>query len=426
MTSYGVIGRSLPKADAREKATGKAIYAADVQLAGLLHGKILRSPHPHARIRRIDTSKAAHVRGVVAVATAGDATPNRFGQFLADRTVFATDRVRFAGDPVAAVAAVDEATAEEALGLIEVEYGELPAVFDTTAAMSPEAPILHPDLDDYKDVAPSRRYGNVRNDVRVKKGDAAAGFAACDVVLEGRFRAHPSHPGYLEPRACVASWDASGKVTIWSATKAPFRVRTNVADGLGLPLSKVRIVVPALGGDFGGKGGATIEPIAAVLARKAGRPVRLVMTREEEMAFQPTRHPCSIDLKVGATREGMLKAVQGQAIFDVGAYSMGGNGKANTCVNLLGPYRVANADLTGLAVYTNNVPAGQVRAPAGPQTFFAMESMMDELARRLGLDPWEIRRRNALQDGDRSPTGRHVLRNVAMRAAIDAAAGASA
>lgn len=425
MTTYGVIGKSFPKADAREKATGKAAYSADVQLSGLLRGKILRSPHPHAWIRRIDTSKAEQLKGVAAVVTAKDATPTRFGQFLADRTVFATDRVRFAGDSVAAVAAVDEATAEEALGLIDVEYEELPAVFDTAAAMSPEAPILHPDLAEYKDVAPSRRYGNVRNDVQVKKGDAAAAFAACDLVLEGRFRAHPSHPGYLEPRACAASWDSSGKVTIWSATKAPFRVRTNVADGLGVPLSKVRIIVPALGGDFGGKGGATIEPIAAVLARKAGRPVRLVMTREEEMAFQATRHPCTIELKVGATRDGLLRAVQGQAIFDVGAYSMGGNGKATACVNLLGPYRVADADLAGLAVYTNNVPAGQVRAPAGPQTFFAMETMMDDLARRLDVDPWEIRRRNALQEGDRSPTGRHVLRNVAMRAAIDAAAAAT-
>ena len=412
MTALSVIGQSVPKTDGVAKVTGRTAYAADMIQPGMLTGRMLCSPHAHARILSIDTSAAEQMKGVYAVATNADATTNRIGQFLEDRYVLAHERVRYVGEPVAAVAATDDETAAEALDRIVVEYEPLPAIFDPKEAMKPGAPIFHPDLATYKDNGPSRRSGNVRNEVRVKRGDVEKAFAECDVIVEDEFRTQYAHQGYIEPRACVASVDGSGHITIWTTTKAPFRVRQSVVQGLNLPMSKVRIIVPAMGGDFGGKGSASIEPIAAILARKSGRPVRIAVTREEEMAGNPRRHASTSHVKVGFTKDGTFHALQGEVYYDAGAYSGGIRGLAHTVGNFMGPYRVGSVDIVGYSVYTNNVPGGQVRAPGAPQTFFAIEQVVDEAARRLNLDPFELRRRIALREGDMSPGGHHIVKNL--------------
>lgn len=361
MESYKVVGKSVLKQDAWAKATGQAKYSGDIQLPGMLWGKILRSPYPHARIVRIDSSQAKALPGVHAVCTAADISPKPIGQFMEDRPAMAVDRVRHIGEPVAAVAADDPNTAEDALDLIQVEYEEMEAIFTVERALEPDAPVLHERLADYVDFMPRKSYGNVRQDARIARGDVEKAFAEADLVFEGHYTHQALHPGYIEPRATVATVDVTGKLTVWCTSKAPFRIRQNLAASLNMSVGKIRVIAATVGGDFGGKGGATIEPIAAALAIKSGRPVKIVLTRTEELGTHYTRHAATVDLKTAVNKDGAILGVQGKVIYDDGAYSGGVGGLKKCCANLQGAYNVPNVDLTLLNVYTNNPPAGQVQ-----------------------------------------------------------------
>ncbi|MBI4321923.1 MAG: xanthine dehydrogenase family protein molybdopterin-binding subunit [Chloroflexi bacterium] len=419
-----VIGKGIPKPDAWLKATGTAWYAGDVRPPGpgLLCGKVLRSPHAHADIVSIDTAQAAALEGVYAVVTGQDATLARIGRFIRDRNVLARGRARHIGEPVAAVAAIDEATAIEALSLIRVEYSPLPAILTPKEALAPDAPIIHEDLAAYEDPTPSRRGGNQRNLLTVERGDVDGAFARADVVIEGRFETQPVHQGFLEPRVCVADVDKQGLVTLWSSNTGPFLLREMVSRGLGLPLSKVRVRPTAIGGEFGGKGAPTIEPICALLAIKAGRAVKIALSTQEELATNFVRHYGVINLRLAADRNGKLLGVEGEVIYNCGAYCDAVFGCAQSASSLQGTYNVPAVRTRGLSIYTNNIPAGHVRAPSVPQPLFALESLMDELGRRVGLDPFEIRRLNALREGDPAPGGRGVIGSGGLLQTIEKAA----
>ncbi|HZT09126.1 MAG TPA: xanthine dehydrogenase family protein molybdopterin-binding subunit [Chloroflexota bacterium] len=416
------IGRPVPKPDAYLKATGTAVYAGDIRLPGMLEARVLRSPHPHARIVSIDTSEAEKLPGVFAVATGQDVSPTRIGRFLRDRHALAQEKVLYVGEPVAAVAAVDEETAERALQLIEVEYEPLPAVFDAREALAEGAPILHPDLPTYFDTARSVRQGNLRNRVVHEVGDVDAAFREPGLVTyEATYHTARQSQGFTEPRAAVAQVDGSGKVTVWASVKAPFRVRVSVADSLGVPVSRVRLISPVIGGDFGGKGASFIEPIVAVLARKAKRPVRLHLSRVEELTAMTSRAACEIRLKMGVRPDGTIVAMDASMLYNVGGVDDSQAGGANSATSLIGAYRIPNARVIAESVFTNTSPAGHVRAPSGPQTAFATESHLDHLARMLRMDPIELRLKNALHDGDVVPSGHGVLQNSGLEDCIERA-----
>src|SRR5437870_5919996 len=308
-TELRTIGHSVPKPDAWLKATGTATYAGDVRLAGMLEARVLRSLHPHARILSIDTSAAEALPGVYAVITGRDVPEARIGNGIHDRHALARERVIYVGEPVAAVAAIDEETAERALQLIEVQYEPLPAVFDLEEALRPESPIVHPDLAHYEG-ADELGEGNVRSRIHHEAGDVAAAFAENDILIhEATYRTPRQSPGATEPHAAIAQVDGSGKVTIWASIKAPFRARECTADTLGIPVSQVRIIAPLVGGDFGGKGGGFIEPIVALLARKARRPVRLALSRVEELTAMLCRPEYLIKLKMAVRRDGTMVAL---------------------------------------------------------------------------------------------------------------------
>jgi CO/xanthine dehydrogenase Mo-binding subunit len=418
-TELSSIGHAVAKPDAWLKATGSATYAGDVRLPGMLEAKVLRSPYPHARIVSIDTTAAEAVPGVFAVVTGRDCTDVRIGRFIRDRHALARDKVLYIGEPVAAVAAIDEEAAERAVQLIEVEYEELPAVFDLEQALAPGAPILHPDLPDYQDAAKSVREGNLRNRVRHDVGDVDAAFKEPGVVVyEATYRTPRQNQGFTEPHAAIAQVDGTGKATVWASIKAPFRARVSIADTLGIPMSRVRLIAPAIGGDFGGKGAAFIEPIAALLARKAKRPVRLTLSRVEELKAMTSRPACVITMKMAARPDGTLVALDSTSLYAVGGVDDTMAGSVNSATSLIGAYSIPNVRLEATAAYTNNSPSGHVRAPSGPQTAFALESAMDSLARKLGMDPLEFREKNALHDGDVVPSGHGVLHNSGLEEVI--------
>jgi carbon-monoxide dehydrogenase large subunit len=411
-TELQAIGHPVPKPDAWLKATGAATYAGDVRLPGMLEARVLRSLYPHARIVSIDTTEAEALPGVYAVVTGQDVAPTRIGRFIRDRHALARERVLYVGEPVAAVAAVDEETAERALQLFRVEYEQLPAVFDAEEALKPGAPILHPELPSYQDAARSVREGNVRNRVVHEVGDVNAAFQEPGlVVYEAEYRTPRQSQAFTEPRAAVAQVDGTGKVTVWASVKAPFRVRVSVAESMGVPISRVRLISPAIGGDFGGKGASFIEPIVALLAKKARRPVRLHLTRVEELSAMTSRPSCIVKLKIGMRRDGTLVALDGTMLYNVGGIDDTQGGNANSANSLVGAYRIPNVRVVATSVYTNTSPGGHVRAPSGPQTGFATESHLDHLARMIGMDPFELRQRNALHNGDVVPSGHGILQN---------------
>ena len=418
-TELSSIGHAVAKPDAWLKATGSATYAGDVRLPGMLESKVLRSPYPHARIVSIDTSAAEAVPGVFAIVTGRDCTDTRIGRFIRDRHALARDKVLYIGEPVAAVAAEDEEAAERAVQLIEVEYEELPAVFDLEHALAPGAPILHPDLPSYQDAAKSVREGNLRNRMRHEVGDVDAAFEEPGlVVYEATYRTPRQNQGFTEPHAAIAQVDRTGKATVWASIKAPFRARVSIADTLGIPMSRVRLIAPAIGGDFGGKGAAFIEPIVALLARKAKRPVRLTLSRVEELSAMTSRPACVITMKMAARPDGTLVALDSTSLYAVGGVDDTMAGSVNAASSLVGAYRIPNVRCIATAAYTNNSPSGHVRAPSGPQTAFALESAMDSLARKVGMDPLEFREKNALHDGDVVPSGHGILHNSGLEEVI--------
>ena len=401
-----VVGHSLPRMDAPGKVTGTAVYAADFALPGMLYGGVLRSREPHARLLRIDPSRAARLPGVRAIITAADAAEVRYGGSVKDEEVFARDRIRFAGQPLAAVAAVSPAAVAAALAAIDVVCEPLPPVADVAAALAPGAPLVHEGWAGYTALPILHREGNVCNRARIVVGDVERGFEEADRIFEHRFTTRSVHQGYTEPRAAVAQWDSAGQVTVWSNTQLPFEVQSTLSEILQLPPSRVRIIVPGVGGGFGGKLRIGVEHFAALLARKTGRAVKVMTTCEDELTAAYARQPAIVELKTGVSRDGRILAREGRLWFDTGAFAGSGPGVASVATLMLaGPYRIPNLLLEGFAVYTNKTNFGSFRAPSGPQANFAVESQMDIIADDLGIDPLELRLRNIVREGEEGPTG---------------------
>jgi CO/xanthine dehydrogenase Mo-binding subunit len=407
--------------DGKEKVTGSGRYTADLSLTGQLHAKFRYADHTHARILSIDTSRARALPGVLAVLTHEDVPDVLYGDLAQDRRLFVRDRVRFEGDVVAAVAALTAEIAAEAAAAIEVEYEPLPAISDIEAALAQDAPLIHPDWQSYEADEDLVRDGNVLGRSTIVKGDADAAMATAEVVVKGRYVTDASQGAPIEPRALLAQWEGD-RVTVWSSTQVPYAARAGVAHVLQIPQSHVRIVVPLLGGGFGSKCDFHYEGHVAALARAAGRPVKLVFSREEEfIAPDHRREGMVIELETGARRDGTLVARRGRLVLDGGAYcGEGGFFAQIAAMHACGPYVLENVNVDSTLVYTNNQPSGSIRAPTAPQVCWALEQHMDELAEALGLDPVDLRRRTLIQEGDEGPT-RQVFGPIAIKETLERA-----
>ena len=419
-----VVGQPVGRVEGPDKVSGKTVYTADVVAPDALWGKCLRSTLAHARLVRVDASRARQVPGVHAVLTGADVPDVRVGVKVRDLPVLARDKVRFIGDKIAAVAAETPEAADRALSLIEVEYEELPAVADIPAALADGAPVVHEGLAGYAGV-PERPEDrpNVLSLEEHAAGDAARGFAQADVVVEHTFRTPQVHQVYLEPHAAVVAADRGDRIDVWASCKAPFRLKKLLAAQLGLDEGSIRVHSVALGGDFGGKGSQMDVPVCYFLSRAAGRPVKMVMNYTEELMAGDPRHPAVMRLKLGARRDGALVALESDIHFDTGAYS-GFKPSEIDGTFITNAYRIPNYVVRTSNVYTNGVPGGYMKSPGQPQTVFAIESLLDMLARKLDLDPVALRLRNLLQDGDVLPNKR-AMEKVRCRETIDAALAAA-
>ncbi len=413
MTDFRSVGIPSPRVEGEQKVSGAAVYAVDVALPGMLWAKVLRSPLPHARIQRIDVSRALALPGVKAVLSGADLAGAKIGKKIVDMPILADGVARYVGEKVAAVAAESEAVAEAALDLIEVEYQELPVVTDVLAAMEPGAPILHPDVAEYKGLlhkieAPS----NVFVHLSWKKGEVEEGFGRSDVVVENTFIVPPVHQGYIEPHASLVRVNADGTADVWSSNKSPFGMRDQVGSALQIPPQSLIIHPCYVGGDFGGKGDGNDVALCYALAKKTGRPVKLLIDYSEELIAGNPRHGAMIKVKTGVKKNGLLIAQRVQFLFDSGAYgAYRPQGFLVGAHDAPGPYRVPNCLVEEKYVYTNKMPCGYMRAPGHLQAMFACESQTDLVAKRLGLDPAEFRRMNLMEDGDTSPLG-HVMGHI--------------
>ncbi|MEZ4501569.1 MAG: xanthine dehydrogenase family protein molybdopterin-binding subunit [Dehalococcoidia bacterium] len=409
---YEVIGTRPWRPDGVDKVTGRAVYGADVRLAGMLYGRVLRSPHAHAIIKRLDVSKALALPGVHSVVTAEDfpepASPvmatirgPQPTQWDVDR-LMARRKVLFRGHPIAAVCATDFHTAEDALRLIEVEYEVLPAVTSLDDALATGAPILHDDgLSDLVEGLFEPVDGAASNVARVIElgvGDIEAGFAEADVVLERQYETAMAHQGYIEPHNATAVWNRDGKITIWTSTQGAFGIRTNVSRILRVPLGDLRVVPAEIGGGFGAKNVVYLEPVAALLSRKSGRPVQITMNRTEVLeATGPTSGTRST-VKIGAKRDGTIVAADIRLEYEAGAYP--GSPVAGGARCAVGPYHVPHQRIVGLDVVLNRPKVAAYRAPGAPAASFGVEAALDELADRLEMDPMELRLKNVVKQGD--------------------------
>ena len=401
------VGLSVPRIDGVEKVTGAAKFTGDLCLAGLLEARVLRSVMPHAVIESIDASKAEALPGVAAILTRDDLNDidPYYGNCLRDRSVVAVDRVRFVGEPVAVVAAEDPRVAEQALALIEVRYTELPCVPDINAARAEGAPLLHENLagsGEFHDVAGVGEQfgGNICHRERFVKGDPHAAFAQAEAIVEESFEFPMVYQYAMEPHTAVARVTPDG-ITLWSSSAHPFLVRSELAHMFHLSHSKVEVIVPFVGGAYGSKSYFKIEPLAVAIARKTGgRPVRVVQSISESM-LTTRRHSARVRIKTGVKRDGSLVAREAEVLMDTGAYADNGPRVAKRAISrMLGPYKLDHCKVDVLAFYTNTVPAGSMRSIGGPQTIWALESHMDTIAERLGLDPLEFRERSLLRRGE--------------------------
>jgi CO/xanthine dehydrogenase Mo-binding subunit len=416
VTTLAVIGKDVPKRDGAEKVTGRTRYLHDLELPRLAHGKILRSRHPHARIVRIDTSRAAALPGVLAVLTGAEVEQHPFG-FVKDQLALKTERVRCVRDEVAAVAAESAAIAEAALELIEVEYEELPAVFDPRAAVRPGAPLVHEE----------RPTNHTDLRYQFSHGDVERAFAEAAAVVEGEFRLNFVTPACLGTMVAIADWDPEGRLTMWSTTQVPFLYQRDLAQALGISGDRIRVLQPPVGGNFGrGLDLYPIDVIAALLARRARRPVKIEFERVEEFIACPTREPCTIRLRTAADAEGRLLARDCHVVIDNGAYVSWGSTTPYVMLSTVaGLYHCPAVRFDTTIAYTNNPYSGSMRGYGNLESTFAVESQMDEVAERLGLDRLEIRRRNVTRSGDVNPQG-FVVTSCAMSECLDAVAGAVA
>ncbi len=393
------IGKRLPMVDSLEKATGKAVYFSDLTLPGMLHGKILRSPHPHARIVNIDVSRALALRGVRAVIFSKDVPPEKYGVQVADRPLLAREKVRFVGEEVAAVAAIDEETAEQAIDLIRVEYELLSPVVDVAEALQPGAPLVH-----------EEKGSNLATSSRIARGNVETGFVQSAIVVEEEFRTQFVHALYMEPQITVAQVDASGRLLLYLPVQTPFTTRDLIARILKIPLHKIKVIQTHMGGAFGGKLDTTLHFVSALLALKTGKPVRVENSLEEELSSTFLRVPADIRMKIGADRDGRFIAKQVGIMADNGAYCS--LAPKIVCTNMATRsdclYRYQHTLTESKLVYTNKVPTSAFRGYGNPQITFAQESLIDKLAAEMGIDPVEIRLKNGVHAGDTTIHGWNI------------------
>ncbi|MGB0692112.1 MAG: xanthine dehydrogenase family protein molybdopterin-binding subunit [Pseudomonadales bacterium] len=425
---FKYIGQRTIRPDGADKVTGRANYAADFALPGMIWGKILRSPHAHAKVLSIDTSKAEACPGVFAVATHADFPGGEGGSIEAgesavnlrdlSRNILADDKVLYAGHAVAAVAAVSERVAEEALELIEVSYEVLPHVMEIDDAMQADAPILHEDMFTKGLEQEPDKPSNIATRTELKMGDIEAGFAEADVIVEREFKVSRAHQGYIEPHACTVRFDENGQSLIWCSTQGHFDVRALNSQLLGIELSRLKVIPAEIGGGFGGKTTVYLEPIALMLSRKSGKPVKMVMDRDEVfMATGPTS-AANVKAKVGAKKDGTITAMQGWMAYDAGAFA--GSPMMPGVMTMFTPYDCPNVLVEGYDVVLNRSKTAAYRAPGAPQSEFAAEMVVNEVAEQLGMDPIELRLQNAAKEGTQTIYG-PKLKRVGLVECLEAA-----
>ena len=421
---FNVVGSRPIRHDALDKVTGRAKYGADINMPGMLHGKILRSPHAHAHILSIDTSKAEALPGVKAVLTSKDfpVIANRVLDFtetqgnvrLLAENILATKKAMYKGHAIAAVAATDAHIAEEAIGLIEVEYEVLKPILNVKDSLAEDAPLLH---DSLTTVFRVERFGkgedtgvksNVAGHIQLKRGDLEQGFKEADVIVEREFTTQPVHQGYIEPHTSTGDWSADGRLTIWTSTQGSFTIRDSTAAILDLPPSMIKVVPMEIGGGFGGKTITYLDPVVALLSKKSGNPVKISMTRKEVFEGTGPTSGSFMRCKIGADKSGKITAAELYLAFESGAFP--GSPVGGGAMSGLGPYKIDNLQVDGYDVVVNKQKTAAYRAPGQPQAAFAVEPVIDELAEKLGMDPLEFRIRNAVHEGDRAPSGVPHLR----------------
>ena len=418
-SQYDVVGTRPIRHDGVDKVIGAAKYGADIQLSGMLHGKVLRSPYAHARIKSIDTSEAEALTGVTAVVTSKDfpiiademidlAETQGNARLMAEH-VMAADKALYKGHAVAAVSATSPHIAEQALALIEIDYEVLKPVLSLQEAMKDGAPLLHGNLTTYFKL---ERFGrgddtgaksNIASHIQHKLGDVEKGFKEADVIVEREFTTQTVHQGYIEPHASTATWAGDGRLTVWTCTQGSFAIRSSCAAILDIPESAIRVIPTEIGGGFGAKITTYLEPVAAVLSKKSGRPVQVVMSRKDVFEGTGPTSASTMRTKIGATKDGKITAAQVWMAFEAGAYPGSPIGGGTLCAT--GPYNIANLLVDGYDVVVNKQKVQAYRAPGQPQGAFAVEPVIDELAEKLGMDPLEFRLKNAVKEGDRMPNG---------------------
>ena len=418
-SQYDVVGTRPIRHDGVDKVIGAAKYGADIQLSGMLHGKVLRSPYAHARIKSIDTSEAEALAGVTAVVTSKDfpiiademidlAETQGNARLMAEH-VMAADKALYKGHAVAAVSATSPHIAEQALALIEIDYEVLKPVLPLQEAMKDGAPLLHGNLTTYFKL---ERFGrgddtgaksNIASHIQHKLGDVEKGFKEADVIVEREFTTQTVHQGYIEPHASTATWAGDGRLTVWTCTQGSFAIRSSCAAILDIPESAIRVIPTEIGGGFGAKITTYLEPVAAVLSKKSGRPVQVVMSRKDVFEGTGPTSASTMRTKIGATKDGKITAAQVWMAFEAGAYPGSPIGGGTLCAT--GPYNIANLLVDGYDVVVNKQKVQAYRAPGQPQGAFAVEPVIDELAEKLGMDPLEFRLKNAVKEGDRMPNG---------------------
>jgi len=418
-SQYDVVGTRPIRHDGVDKVIGAAKYGADIQLSGMLHGKVLRSPYAHARIKSIDTSEAEALAGVTAVVTSKDfpiiademidlAETQGNARLMAEH-VMAADKALYKGHAVAAVSATSPHIAEQALALIEIDYEVLKPVLSLQEAMKDDAPLLHGNLTTYFKL---ERFGrgddtgaksNIASHIQHKLGDVEKGFKEADVIVEREFTTQTVHQGYIEPHASTATWAGDGRLTVWTCTQGSFAIRSSCAAILDIPESAIRVIPTEIGGGFGAKITTYLEPVAAVLSKKSGRPVQVVMSRKDVFEGTGPTSASTMRTKIGATKGGKITAAQVWMAFEAGAYPGSPIGGGTLCAT--GPYNIANLLVDGYDVVVNKQKVQAYRAPGQPQGAFAVEPVIDELAEKLGMDPLEFRLKNAVKEGDRMPNG---------------------
>ena len=420
MISHNIIGKSLPRVDARGKVTGETLYSGDLNMPGMLHMKLLFTDRPHARVLSIDTSQAEAAPGVVAVYTAKDVPVNEYGLQWQDQPVLCgpgsskpgTDVVRFIGDQIAAVVAHTEAEAAAALKLIKVEYEDLPVVTDPVEAMKPDAPRVHEHIGD----------SNICVHYKIRKGNVEEGFAQADVIVESEYRTPVQEHAYLQPEAGLAYVDDEGRITVACGGQWTHEDRHQVAHALGMPNEEIRVVYPAIGGAFGGREDMSVQIVLALAAWRLQKPVKIVWSRQESMIGHGKRHASIVRAKWGATKDGKVVAIENELIADGGAYMYTSNKVlGNSTITSSGPYNIPNIKTDVYGVYTNHVPGAAFRGFGAPQALFMAEMQMNKLAEKLGMDPVEFRLKNALKDGDPMGVGTPSPSPVTVIQCIEAA-----